>query len=104
MSKLSELEIDHLAKLARLTLSVEEKKQFAGQLPEILVLVDKLDSQSTVKDEIETKTEATLLTKLRPDEPSGDQLTLDQLENLAPAWRDGQVEVPAVFSEVKDEG
>ena len=42
MSSNSDLNLDYLAKLARLTLSEAEKAEFAGQLSDILQYVEKL--------------------------------------------------------------
>lgn len=42
MSPNSDLNLDYIANLARLTLSEEEKAQFAGQLADILRYVEKL--------------------------------------------------------------
>ena len=97
MSEISNEDITHLAKLSRLTLSGEETEKFAKQLPEILEFVNQLSAvakQSSVR-----QPQTIPLVKLRADEKSSEKLTLTELEKLAPAWRDGQVEVPAVFGE-----
>lgn len=91
------LDVDPLAKLARLTLSAEEKEQFASQLPEILEFVNQLSVVAKVSTEESITTVP--LAKLRADEESGSGLTLEELEKLAPAWRNNQVEVPAVFQD-----
>lgn len=100
MSELSREEISHLAKLSRLTLSEEEQEIFAKQLPEIVGFVDKLAGLS--KKSVETSGEPVMLAELRPDEPSAENLSLAQLEKLAPDWQDSQVAVPAVFGEAED--
>jgi len=102
MPELSSGEIDHLAKLSRLTLSAEENKEFARQLPEILAFVDQLNNVTKTKA-VDLKPTVVPMAQLRDDEVSGTRLTMDELEKLAPAWRDGQLEVPAVFGEVEDE-
>lgn len=101
MSEFSLEEIDHLAKLSRLTLSTEEKEKFAKQLPEILEFVDQLSAVAKLSSEKPTQT--TPLAKLRADEKSSEKLSLETLQKLAPAWHENQVEVPAVFGEVADE-
>lgn len=100
MSELSRKEIDHLAKLSRLTLSSEEKEKFAQQLPDMVGFVDQLRKIPTSTKNIETKMAALPLAEMRSDEESSEKLSLEQLQKLAPEWRDDQVEVPAVFGEV----
>jgi aspartyl-tRNA(Asn)/glutamyl-tRNA(Gln) amidotransferase subunit C len=104
MSELSREEIDHLAQLSRLTLSAEEKEKFTKQLPDIIGFVDQLRVVPGLKKNTLVKTKTVPLAKLRADEESGEKLSLEQLQKLAPAWRDGQLEVPAVFGEVEDAG
>lgn len=97
MAELSHQEIEHLAKLSRLTLSSEEKEKFAKQLPEILDFVDQLSVVAKLPSVSQAQTVP--LAKLRPDEESSEKLSLEELQKLAPAWRDSQLEVPAVFGE-----
>lgn len=47
MSKISKLEIEHLAKLARLQLSEKEKTKFSRELSEVLGYVEKLNKVKT---------------------------------------------------------
>ncbi|MDP3993328.1 MAG: Asp-tRNA(Asn)/Glu-tRNA(Gln) amidotransferase subunit GatC [bacterium] len=101
MSEISRQEIEHLAKLSRLTLSTHEKEKFAKQLPEILEFVDQLSVVAKLSSIGQPQT--VLLAKLRADEESSEKLTLEDLQKLAPAWHDSQLEVPAVFGEVADE-
>ena len=101
MSELAPEEIDHLAKLARITLSPEEKAQFAEQLPEIIGFIDALTTV-TKTGSVESAIIPTPQAELRADEVSGERLSIEQLAKLAPAWRDDQVSVPAVFGEVGD--
>lgn len=101
MSEISRQEIEHLANLSRLTLSADEKEEFAKQLPEILEFVDQLSVVAKLSSEKPTQT--TPLAKLRADEESSEKLTLKTLQKLAPAWHEDQVEVPAVFGEAADE-
>lgn len=99
MPKLKPEEIDHLASLARLSLTEEESKQFAKQLPQILDFVDQL-KKAKVSGEL--KTEAVPQGQLRDDVVGSDSLSVEQLKKLAPKWQDGQVVVPAVFGESED--
>ena len=95
MSELSREEIDHLATLARLSLTVEEQDSFAKELPDILGLVDQLSVVAKMSSEKQPPTVP--LAKLRLDEESGEKLSLSDLEKLAPSWHDNKIEVPAVF-------
>jgi aspartyl-tRNA(Asn)/glutamyl-tRNA(Gln) amidotransferase subunit C len=99
MPTLKPAEISHLAALARLSLTEEESKQFAKQLPQILDFVDQL-KKAKVSGEL--KTEAVAQDQLREDVVGSDSLSLDRLKKLAPKWQDGQVVVPAVFGESDD--
>lgn len=101
MAELSHQDIEHLAKLSRLTLSGEEKEKFAKQLPEILEFVNTLSVVAKLPSVSQPQT--VLLAKLRADEESSEKLSLEDLQKLAPAWHDSQLEVPAVFGEVADE-
>jgi aspartyl-tRNA(Asn)/glutamyl-tRNA(Gln) amidotransferase subunit C len=94
MSNLSPQEIDHLAQLARLNLSQEEKKSFDSQLPKIVSFVEELQGAKT--PDITTHGDMKLA-NLREDVPGSDSLTIDQLKQLAPSWQENQVEVPGVF-------
>ncbi len=100
MSHLLPEEVNHLAKLARLSLNTEEKNQFSKQLPEIIDFIDQLQS-AEVTDVSETK--AISQDQLRDDTEGSDSLSLEQLEKLAPKWQDNQVVVPAVFGENEDD-
>lgn len=99
MTDLKPEEVEHLAKLARLSLSDDEKKEFSKQLPQIINFVDQLK-----KADVE-KSEHTGIGQndLREDETGSDSLSLKQLEKLAPYWQKDQVEVPPVFGESGNE-
>ena len=102
MPEISREEIDHLAKLSRLTLSAAEKEKFTKQLPDIISFIDQLRIISGSTKNADANLKTVPLARLRPDEESGEGLSLDQLQKLAPAWHDGQLKVPAVFGEVED--
>lgn len=99
MTDSSGVDIDHLAQLARLRLSDQEKETFSRQLPEILHFVEALQSVR-LDHQVPTK-QVVSLEDLREDSPSSEGITLEQLEKLAPEFRDGQVVVPAVFGEAE---
>lgn len=97
MSELSLGEIERLAQLARLTLTDGEKEQFAAQLPKIVEFVDTLQNAALSSEAVEEINRP--VDSLRDDEVSGTRLTIDELQKLAPAWRNNQVAVPAVFED-----
>lgn len=98
MTLLSSSELDHLANLARLSLTDEEKERLAHQLPEIIEFVDQLQ-RVTIDEQAPTK-QVVELERLRADEPNSEGLTLEQIEQLAaPDFQDNQLVVPAVFGE-----
>lgn len=99
MSELTAAEIQHLAKLARLELSADEQEKLSADLPKILTFVEELRSVKLAR--AQTQPEAEALANLRSDEPSTAQLSLEDIQALAPEFnRDkGYVVVPAVFAE-----
>ena len=100
MTDFSEADIDHLAALARLSLSAEEKEKFSHELPVILQFVEELQSVR-LDAQVPTK-QVVALNDLRDDVPSSENLSLDQIKALAPEFRDDQVVVPAVFGEAEN--
>lgn len=97
MSQLTPDEIQHLADLARLTLSAEERVNFAQELPKIVTFVEQLQQVKLDGDIENAKTIP--LEAMREDVVSSERLSPAQLEALAPNWNNGQVVVPAVFGE-----
>ncbi len=95
MTELTGAEINHLAKLARLSLSEEEQDSFSSQLPKIVDFVDTLDQVSEdAPSDIELPVK---LSELREDKVGSDFLRLEQLESLAPVFEQDQVVVPPVL-------
>lgn len=88
-------EIEHIAALARLRLTDDEKARYRVQLSAVLDYVDKLRQVDTAHIE-PTATVLPLRTVLRPDEvqPS---LTLAELLANAPAAEAGLFRVPPVL-------
>ena len=105
MTEINLDEISHLADLARLELSEEEKKQFASELPAIINFVEELRG---FKPSADTDNENALkLDALREDVVSEnrEKLSIEQIKTLAPMFDDksNQVVVPAVFGEKVDD-
>jgi len=88
-------EVEHIAELARLNLTDEEKERFREQLSDILDYADKLQAVDT--GEI-PPTFSVLPTRsvLRPDRPHPG-LTLEELLRNAPQSEQDQFRVPPVI-------
>jgi aspartyl-tRNA(Asn)/glutamyl-tRNA(Gln) amidotransferase subunit C len=89
-------DIDHLAKLARLQLSAEEKTLYSNQLSQVLTYFETLaradlPPAANVAQVIEESA-------LRADIP-GQSLGAEAVTKIAPASRDGQISVPRVVDD-----
>ncbi|SDY15500.1 Asp-tRNA(Asn)/Glu-tRNA(Gln) amidotransferase subunit GatC [Thermoactinomyces sp. DSM 45892] len=92
---ITKTEVEHVANLARLTLTEEETEQFTDQLNRILQMAEKLNELDTTGIE-PTSHVLPMANVLREDEvrPS---LPLEKVLLNAPDQKDGLVRVPAVF-------
>lgn len=94
---LTRAEVEHVARLARLSLSSEEQDQMRSQLSDILAYIEMLQEVDVTG--IEPTAQVTgLSTVLRTDEITG-QLRIDQVLANAPDKRDGMFRVKPVFEE-----
>jgi len=95
--KLSLETVEHIAELARLSLSEEEKRQFAAQLSDILDYAARLESLET--DHIPpTASVLNLTLRLREDRVTAPLSKAAVLKN-APQTKDGQFRVPPVLGD-----
>lgn len=91
------LDIDHVAKLARLSLTEEERALYAGQLSQVighfraLAEADLGAAPSALRTPVAEQS-------LRADEP-GPVLGAEAVIRNAPASRDGQISVPRVVDD-----
>jgi len=92
---LSPQEVEHIAKLARLQLTNEQKARYRGQLEAILDHVARLQELDT-KDVPPTASVSVGKMPLRADE-SRPGLSKDDLLKNAPKQDDGQFQIPPVF-------
>lgn len=93
--KITIQDVEHVASLARLELTPEEKETFTVQLDAILQYMDKLNELDT--DQVEPTTHVLpLVNVMREDEPHA-SLPLDKVLLNAPDEEDGQFRVPAVI-------
>jgi aspartyl-tRNA(Asn)/glutamyl-tRNA(Gln) amidotransferase subunit C len=95
MMKLTLEQVEHIAQLARLTLSAEEKALYQGQLSAILEYFEKLQELDTAAIS-PTATVLPLRSVMREDEVRPPMDREDILAN-APEAADGCFEVPAVL-------
>lgn len=95
MAKLTNEQVRHVAKLARLSLTDDEVDLFATQLGDILEYVKKLDEVDTARvTPLSHPHEQTNV--LREDEPTG-SLSQEQALVNAPAQSNGCFQVPKVI-------
>lgn len=92
---LSLQEVEHIAQLARLELTDEQKTRYRKQLEAILDHVAKLQELDT-KDVPPTASVSVGKLPLRTDEPRP-SLPKDELLKNAPKQDDGQFRIPPVF-------
>jgi aspartyl-tRNA(Asn)/glutamyl-tRNA(Gln) amidotransferase subunit C len=90
------LDIDHLAKLARLNLTADEKVLYSNQLTQVLTYFETL-----AKADLPAVSDVAMVVSekaLRSDEP-GVSLGSDAVTKIAPASQDGQISVPRVVDD-----
>jgi aspartyl-tRNA(Asn)/glutamyl-tRNA(Gln) amidotransferase subunit C len=92
---LSPQEVEHIAKLARLDLTDEQKARYREQLEAILDHIAKLQELDT-QDVPPTASVSVGHMPLRVDE-SRPGLATDELLKNAPQQEDGQFQIPPVF-------
>ncbi|NIK72377.1 MULTISPECIES: Asp-tRNA(Asn)/Glu-tRNA(Gln) amidotransferase subunit GatC [unclassified Paenibacillus] len=88
-------DVEHVANLARLELSNEEKEQFTGQLNAILKYAEKLDSLNT--DNVEPTSHVLPITNVMREDITRESLPIEKVLLNAPDEEDGQIKVPAVL-------
>ena len=89
-----DLNIDHIAKLARLALTPEEKATFAQQLGHVLHHIEQLRKVDVTG--IEPTAHAFAVTNVWADDVARPGLSVDQALRNAPAQRENMVSVPKV--------
>lgn len=94
MSQSTELNIDHVAKLARLALTPEEKATFAEQLGNVLHHIEQLAKVDV--SGVEASAHAFGVHNVWQEDAARPGLQVDQALRNAPAQRDNMVVVPKV--------
>ncbi|MHA7582798.1 Asp-tRNA(Asn)/Glu-tRNA(Gln) amidotransferase subunit GatC [Paenibacillus vandeheii] len=88
-------DVQHVAKLARLNLTAEEEQTLTGQLNAILKYAEKLNELDT--DDIEPTTHVLHVSNVMRDDETKESLSIEQVMRNAPEEEDGQFKVPAVM-------
>jgi len=94
MSSAPQLDIDHVAKLARLVLTPEEKVTYAQQLGDVLHHIEQL-AKIDVTD-VEPTAHASPVFNVWSEDVPRAGLTVEQALQNAPAQRDHMIVVPKV--------
>lgn len=87
--------VEHVARLARLELTSEEKERFLGQLNAILNYADKLNELNT--DDVAPTTHVLPIHNVLRDDEVRESLTIEQVMKNAPEEEEGHFLVPAVL-------
>lgn len=94
MSSAPQLNIDHVAKLARLALTSEEKTAFAAQLGSVLHHIEALSKVDV--SGVEPTAHAFAVNNVWQDDVSRPGLPVEEALRNAPAQRDHMIVVPKV--------
>ncbi|MFD2672518.1 Asp-tRNA(Asn)/Glu-tRNA(Gln) amidotransferase subunit GatC [Marinicrinis sediminis] len=88
-------DVEHVAKLARLDLSEEEKIQFTEQIGAILKYAEKLNELDT--EQVKATTHVMEVSNVMREDEVRESLPIDQVLKNAPDEDEGQFKVPAVL-------
>lgn len=94
MSKPHTIDIDYVANLARIALTDDEKKLFAGQLDDVLTYIEKLNTVDV--SGVEPMAHAFSLTNVWEEDTAATPFPVDVALKNAPATRENMVVVPKV--------
>jgi aspartyl-tRNA(Asn)/glutamyl-tRNA(Gln) amidotransferase subunit C len=88
-------DVEHVAKLARLELSEQEKDKFTEQLNAILKYAEKLNELDT--GDVEPTSHPVPLSNVMREDVTKPSLPIEKVLLNAPDEEDGQIRVPAVL-------
>lgn len=94
---ISKEQVQHVAELARLSLTEEETETFSQQLSEILNFAEKLNELDT--EHVEPTSHVLPIQNVLRDDDERPSWPRDKVLSNAPDTQDGQVRVPVVFEE-----
>ncbi len=97
MANSPEIDIDYVARLARIELTPEEKEKYSEQLGQILGYFQKL-SEIDVSD-VEPSAHARAVYNVWREDVEGTPMSVDDALMNAPAKRDNQIVVPKVVDD-----
>jgi aspartyl-tRNA(Asn)/glutamyl-tRNA(Gln) amidotransferase subunit C len=95
MARITVETVDHVARLAHLSLTADERETFARQLQEILAYAEAIQALDTA--DVEPMSHAGSGSPLREDAP-GPGLTRDEALGAAPDPADGLFRVPRILA------
>ena len=93
--KLSLQEVEHIATLARLRLTQQEKEKYGGQLSGILDYMKKLQAVDTAG--VETTSQVTGLTNIRREDEIKESGIAAEIISGAPSQAGGYLKIPKIF-------
>ena len=97
MSKLTKKDVEHIAKLSKLSLSDAEKDKFQAQLSSVLGYVEQLNEVDT--SGVEPTAQVTGLSNIySEDEVDKSEITKDDIKKNAPKFENDAFKVPGVFN------
>jgi aspartyl-tRNA(Asn)/glutamyl-tRNA(Gln) amidotransferase subunit C len=95
MSTISRKEVEHVANLARLTLTEEEAERYTKDLNAILEFAAKLNELDT--SDVPPTSHATDVKNVMREDVNRPSISREEALRNAPEHEDGQFKVPAVF-------
>jgi len=95
MSKISKQDVEHVATLARLEITEEEKTKFTKQLGSVLEYFEKLDAAATSK--VSAIGQINEMENVVADDKIGGKYEREEMLENAPEKEDGFIKVKAVF-------
>lgn len=97
MSETAHMDVDYVARLARIELSAAEKERFSGQLDRILDYFDKLNAVDV--SGVEPMAHATPLYNVWREDVAIQGFKPEEALGNAPAQRENQIVVPKVVDD-----
>ncbi|MEI6040599.1 MAG: Asp-tRNA(Asn)/Glu-tRNA(Gln) amidotransferase subunit GatC [Candidatus Berkelbacteria bacterium] len=95
MSNISNADVEHVARLARLKLTDEEKNKFTHELGEVLNYIDEINETDTAQ--IEAVSQISGLSSITRSDDVTNSSNREKLLINAPAQHDGAIKVKQVF-------
>lgn len=92
---MKEMNIENVAKLARLELSPDEKDEFSRQLNGIIQYVEKINELDT--SGVEPADHIVEVSNVFRDDAVQESIDRSELEKIAPDFREGHIVVPKII-------